>query len=63
MNGNQQLKPSTHAHSCAPSSAHPFSTMHFVFTNLNKKFIADLEQQCSDQDTVRRLILWYQCYI
>jgi hypothetical protein len=37
--------------------------MHIVFTNLNKKFIADLEQQLSIQDTVRRLTFGYQCYI
>ena len=48
-----------------PSSAHSISTMHFVFvfTNLNKKFIADLKQQFLNQDTVRRLTLGYQCNI
>ena len=47
------------------SSAHPISTMHFVFafTNINKKCIADLKQQFSNQDTVRRLTFGYQCSI
>jgi hypothetical protein len=35
----------------------------FVFTNLNKETIANLEQSFQTKNTVRHLTLGYQCYI